>query len=682
MPPASTVAVNLPTGAGKSMCAQLAALLGRDDGGLTVVIVPTIALAIDQEQALASWIGHHTAYFGDDSTSERRRGIVQRLFEGTQRVVFTSPESLLGGLKRAVYAAAGQGGLRYLILDEAHIVEQWGDGFRSAFQELAGLRTDLLRVSPPDLRLRTVLMTATLTSQCLSTLETLFSESDTFEVISAAQLRPEPEYWTVRSSSESEREAWVLEAVHRLPRSLILYVTKPSQAEAWLDRLRAAGYLRCGSVTGKTRTVDRERVIRAWKALDIDIIVATSAFGVGMDQGDVRAVIHACIPENVDRYYQEVGRGGRDGCASVALTVFTDEDLRGAEKINQSTIIGIARGRERWNRMFSDRRSSPLGDGRYSVPVDVVPSLRLKDIGMVNDRNEEWNTRTLTLMSRAGLIALDSAPPNAALQLSADDNSAPPQFPARVVRILDDHHRDQDAWSRYVEPERARSRHRDEHAFALMKDALTATRCLSEVFDEAYSIRSSATEPSWRSVRVSRSCGGCRFCRAHGILPFGGGMPHPLPSRLAVTSIGPSLSALLHGRSGVVFWDVGALDRVVRLLWWVASQGFRNIVVGDDAIGDVRSGLTWARAMEIAPFLTPLSEYDPVMGGRVPTVILVRDALVPDHILPTSTGSTPRQRLLLLPTNAASANRPDRYLRDVVSPPRFSLSEFEATLAL
>jgi ATP-dependent DNA helicase RecQ len=681
MPAASTLAINLPTGGGKSLCAHLPALLGGDEGQLIVVVVPTIALAIDQERALGKWIGHDTAYYGDEASSERRRGIVERILRGTQRVVFASPEALLCGLKRAVYATARQGGLRYLIVDEAHVVEQWGDGFRSAFQELAGLRTDLLRVSPTERGPRTVLMSATLTSQSIATLQTLFSTEGAFEIVSAAQLRPEPEYWTARSRSEVERDAWVLEAVHRLPRSLILYVTRPQQAETWRARLREAGYLRCGAVTGKTPTAERERVIRAWQEHDIDIVVATSAFGVGMDQPDVRTVIHACVPENVDRFYQEVGRGGRDGSASISLMVYTDDDLKVAEALNQSTIIGIARGRERWNRMFSDDRRVALGGGRYVVPIDVVPSLRVEDIDMVNDRNEEWNARTLTLMSRAGLIELDSVP-EPRLDLGGDDTGRMPDFPSRVVRIRDEHHREEEVWRTRVEPERARARHRDDRAFSLMKAVLTPTRCLSELFEQAYSIARPGTGPLWRSVRVSRSCGGCHYCRSHGVRPFAGAMPQPLPSRLAAASIGPSLSAVLQGRSAVVFWESGALDRIPRLLWWVASQGFRNVVVSDDLMDAVHAELTPARAKEIAPFLTPLSDYDPLTSGGVPTVVAVRDVSVPEHILPGPTAARSTQRLLLLPSNARSSGRPDRYLRDVVAPPRFSLAEFEATLAL
>jgi hypothetical protein len=422
-------------------------------------------------------------------------------------------------------------------------------------------------------------------------------------------------------------------------------------------------------------------VIRAWQAHEIDIVVATSAFGVGMDQLDVRSVIHACVPENVDRFYQEVGRGGRDGNACISLTIFTDQDLVTAEGVNRSMIIGILRGRERWSRMFSHSRRIRLDERRYSVPIDVVPSLRAEDIGMVNDRNEEWNTRTLTLMSRAGLIELDSSPIPPSDSTGVVQN-VPLQFPSRVVRILDEHHLDEEAWRTRVDPERTRARDRDERSFALMKEVLSPTRCLSEIFEEAYTIGSAGTGSPSRTIHVSRSCGGCQYCRSRGNEPFAGAMPRPLPSRLASTAIGQSLSSILQKRSGAVFWEPGALDRVTRVLWWVASQGFRSVVIGDELMEVVRAGLTPARANAIAPFLTPLSDYDLLTGGRVPTVVLAGVSRIPEQIVSSFAAANSPQRLLLLPTNATSASRPDRYLRDVIMPPRFTLSEFEAILAL
>ncbi|MEH2094342.1 protein DpdG [Nostoc sp.] len=139
---------------------------------------------------------------------ERRKGIRDRIRAGTQRIIFTSPESLMDSLASALYEAAKLGILRYFIIDEAHMVEQWGDDFRPAFQEIPGLRRDLLRLNS----FTTLLLTATLTESCLDTLETLFGKD--LQVISAVQLRPEPAYWFKRCESEEVRKQRLLEAVY------------------------------------------------------------------------------------------------------------------------------------------------------------------------------------------------------------------------------------------------------------------------------------------------------------------------------------------------------------------------------------------------------------------------------------------------------------------------------------
>jgi ATP-dependent DNA helicase RecQ len=123
--------------------------------------------------------------------------------------------------------------LRYFVIDEAHIVEQWGDEFRPAFQELPGLRRDLLRLTS----FTTLLLTATLTESCLDTLETLFGKPGPFQVISAVQLRPEPSYWFAWCQSEEIRKQRLIEAVYHLPRPLIVYATKREDVRRWKQDL-------------------------------------------------------------------------------------------------------------------------------------------------------------------------------------------------------------------------------------------------------------------------------------------------------------------------------------------------------------------------------------------------------------------------------------------------------------
>ena len=148
-PPASTLVVNLPTGTGKSLCAHVLGKMGfvdGTDGGVVLVVEPTIALALDQQRAVQRLV-FPTAYRSgvDETTTAQNDQIWHGICDGTQRIVFTSPESLIGSLRKAAYVAAERGHLKAFVIDETHIVDQWGDEFRSSFQEIAGLRHALLR---------------------------------------------------------------------------------------------------------------------------------------------------------------------------------------------------------------------------------------------------------------------------------------------------------------------------------------------------------------------------------------------------------------------------------------------------------------------------------------------------------------------------------------------------------
>ena len=117
-----------------------------------------------------------------------------------------------------------------------------------------------------------------------------------------------------------------------------------------------SGIKRSGCVHGDTPSDIRSDVVDQWRSGELDSVVATSAFGLGMDKSDVRAVIHACVPESVDRFYQEVGRGGRDGNACVSVLVHTEKDIQTARKISSTKVITIEEGLLRWKDMVEHAR--------------------------------------------------------------------------------------------------------------------------------------------------------------------------------------------------------------------------------------------------------------------------------------------------------------------------------------
>jgi superfamily II DNA/RNA helicase len=538
--PGSTTIVTMPTGSGKSLCAQLPAWSdsrgGTIRGGTTLVIVPTVALAIDQQQRTLTyfrrapgeefrpqcWIG---------GMPKERRAIIRRgLAQGTLPILFLSPEALIGSeLHDIALEAARVGTLRRLIIDEAHLVETWGAGFRTDFQFLSTYRRQLLDASGGVLR--TLLLTATLTGRAEHLLEGLFAERGRLSTVHAGRLRPEIGYWMHLSRSWGERRCRVLEAIRHLPRPLILYATAPEHAEQWLQNLWRAGYLRAKSFTGNTTSAEREARIKEWGEGRIDIMCATSAFGLGIDKRDVRAVIHACVPENVDRFYQEVGRGGRDGCSAISLLCAEPGDFGAADGMVSSARITGEKALPRWLGMLGSGRMVEGRGDTLLLDLDASPDRR--DIRR-SSKNRDWNEHTLLLAQRARLLVIEAA----RADVDAQPETSPGDLPPLWMRVrLRDPDRASDQPYVLAAFEAARSGELDELFSALgdMRDLLNDAagdrpqRCLALALARSY-------------PDTALACGGCPACRAQGEPSY------VQPLRLSAELYhGPAQSSLLSG---------------------------------------------------------------------------------------------------------------------------------------
>ncbi len=488
----NTCVVGLPTGCGKSCCFWL---LPYFSPGLTVVVVPTIALAMDQQRSAAEryreFPGVNPCFFASDDQADVT---ISRLKNRETRLVYASPETCVSGRLRPVLNEfARDGWFQNLVVDEAHLVETWGAQFRVEFQLLAAARTKWRCDSGG--KLRTFLFSATMSPRCKRTLTEMFAPDQKAIEFSAQRLRPEPSYFCKEFDGEADRWRHLREALWRLPRPLILYVTRPIDADNLYHNLRKEGFRRLACFSGDTRRDERETNLRGWRENHLDLMVATSAFGVGVDKCDVRAVIHACYPENLDRYYQEVGRSGRDGFGSVCLLLPTQRDKKVAIGIGTQLLRDNAKIQQRWEAMFNARR--PLEDisHGYELPINVR-RLALRG-NRSYTQNLIWNKSLLLQMFRAKLIEFIDL----RLVNHGEDGEDPVdwisirlRFPPGTPDI-----------AQRLEMTRRDEMRSFELGAAQLEDIVKAGLCVSRTLKNLYGI-----------ARTQRVCGGCKYCRSHG----------------------------------------------------------------------------------------------------------------------------------------------------------------------
>lgn len=580
IPEGGTLIVNLPTGSGKSLVGQVPSIVNDRSGFLTVFIVPTVALAIDQERQMQEYFKDSKkfterwplAWYKGISSSDRTQ-ILDRLKQGTQKILFTSPEALTDKtLFKTIYEIALAGMLNYLVVDEAHLTVQWGDEFRPAFQVIPGLRNSLIRKLKSENRplFRTLLLSATFTKETIETLANLFGPPDKVQMISAVHLRPEPQYWFSDAKMSSVKEAQVLEALRYAPRPFILYVTKKEDCKKWEEILKKNGYKRITRFNSKTNNTNRKRIIDKWIDNQLDGVVATSAFGVGIDKGDVRTVIHATIPETLDRYYQEVGRGGRDGVPSVSLVVYENSDWKLCRTMVNPRIISNELGIKRWKSLYQTRKSVAEDSSLFDLDLGVIRQGRIES----NTEDLKWNIRTLCLLSRAGFIELNIAPTqnnNFQDKDSVDGNDIRSLRSLRV-RILRDDHLSDESWENDVSISRKKTLDSGNKNFRLIEQMLRGNVDVSDVLSDLYSNNSS----QWPVV-VTKICGGCPNTRKQGLalgnyhVPVAKSIDNAVPVELeSLKKIFPQYDPeLIH-----IFYDASKdTDKeIMKLLNWLVSE--------------------------------------------------------------------------------------------------------------
>jgi ATP-dependent DNA helicase RecQ len=509
MPEEITLIVALPTGCGKSLLAQLPPLL-QGEGHLTLAIVPTVALAIDQGKRMAAllkskypeWDERHPLAYHGDLTQEERSAVFRAVRNGAQRILFTSPEAATGSLRNMLDETASHGSITHVVVDEAHLVASWGSGFRPAFQLLPALIARLRATAPRAIRV--VLASATLTPHTVQVLQRQFGPADKTRLISGLYLRPEPRYAARYCHTSAEQILRAVEALKAAPRPFILYVTRPAEADQWLRLLKEEGFERIAAFTGATRAGERKTLLGQWERNELDGMIATSAFGLGVDKNDVRTIMHATFPESLDRFYQEVGRSGRDGIASASLLLFTSDDIRQAVRMSGTRYIGDELGFQRWTTMIDQSFASPPGGDEIWIDLHRLrPELNVR-----GKTNLAWNLRTLNLMAAAGLIeitALSANGPHTSGMQGGDLGESETAIAYAAVRLPNGDHRSKPVFEERMQHARSESKRAAHLAFQLMRSIARNERPVEDALKELYRV---ALPNAWGPMRAY--CGGCQ----------------------------------------------------------------------------------------------------------------------------------------------------------------------------
>ena len=407
----------MPTGGGKSITFQVPALAQK---GVSIVITPLIALMKDQvDHLLRRGIKAAAIYSG--LTHEEIIITLENCIFGDVKLLYVSPERLASELFQTKLRHMK---VSFITVDEAHCISQWGYDFRPSYLEIANIRKLLPGV--PVLALTATATPAVVDDICekLSRSEECVVRSEGFNVFRMSFERKNLVY-VVRQANDKREQ--LIHILSRLQGTAIVYVRSRQRTKEYAELLMKAGISATFYHAGLDTSVKDERQ-QAWQDGKTRVIVATNAFGMGIDKPDVRVVIHIDCPDSIEAYFQEAGRAGRDGLRSYAVLLYNNGDKRKLEKRVADTFpekdyirqvyehlaffyqIGIGSG---YNHTF-EFNIDKFCHAFHHFPIQVDSALKiLTRAGYIEYTEEQDNqARLMFTISRGELYKLENNSPN------------------------------------------------------------------------------------------------------------------------------------------------------------------------------------------------------------------------------------------------------------------------------
>jgi ATP-dependent DNA helicase RecQ len=307
--------VVLPTGGGKSLCFQAPAIIDADRAGFALVVSPLISLMKDQVDGLRA-DGVDAAYLNSTLSPRERDDVLASVREGRCRLLYVSPERIAGDGSAALRRLLQQAGVRFVAIDEAHCISQWGHDFRPEYRQLGRLREDFPGASVHG-------FTATATERVRRDIVAELRLQNA-EVLVGSFDRPNLTYRVLRRANLHSQLAGILG--RHDGEAGIIYCSSRREVESLAGWLQEADVRAVPYHAGLDDDV-RSRHQEAFLNEQADVVVATVAFGMGIDRSNVRFVVHAGAPRSLEHYQQEAGRAGRDGLAAECVLIYSGSDF-------------------------------------------------------------------------------------------------------------------------------------------------------------------------------------------------------------------------------------------------------------------------------------------------------------------------------------------------------------------